>query len=491
MKRFLVVLIVLITIPLLGWQVVLGRNWQQQAGALNAPSDQRRAEGLCELSLAADALEIGAETTLTVAICSADNANVTIELPNSLIGVDAGAGRQFVWEPNSRDARMTLTLQAVQPAAEPIRVSYEATMDSEWVNLPVWVGVAPSAEIHLPTNNAAIGQPVALDVAAAGSEPLTVRWHTGDGRVLDKSAESVIYAQAGTFLASVEVSNPLTTVVQTLPIEITADPIAAFTPYQKSVAVGQLVTFANLSGGQAPHQYEWTFGDGESAEQIAPTHRYATAGVYTVILTVHNAFGQSQAQQTLIVTNLPVVELSVTVERTTSPDPISSVNTTHVETQTALVAIPPRPATIELMPQRTIDYLPFADQLLWYTNEARRQAGLQPLEWVAQLSRAALRHTDDMANNHIIGHVGSDGTTQFDRWEQSNFVDGYYIGEATAWGFNSAFGAVKFWLNSPDHRHIILHPNADQAGVAFSDNYAAPHVWYWVIEVASSTLPLE
>ncbi len=46
---------------------------------------------------------------------------------------------------------------------------------------------------------------------------------------------------------------------------------------------------ADVSGGEAPYSYDWNFGDGTRSHLSSDTHRYATAGFYTVSLTVTDA----------------------------------------------------------------------------------------------------------------------------------------------------------------------------------------------------------
>jgi hypothetical protein len=69
----------------------------------------------------------------------------------------------------------------------------------------------------------------------------------------------------------------------------TSDPLVADFTYSPAViSPGDTVEFTDAtSGGMPPYTYEWQFGDGSppSTEQN-PTHTYATAATYTVILTV-------------------------------------------------------------------------------------------------------------------------------------------------------------------------------------------------------------
>jgi PKD repeat protein len=48
--------------------------------------------------------------------------------------------------------------------------------------------------------------------------------------------------------------------------------------------------------------YAWAFGDGALGSGVQVTHTYASAGVFTVVMTVTNNVGQSaSATQTLVV----------------------------------------------------------------------------------------------------------------------------------------------------------------------------------------------
>ncbi len=63
---------------------------------------------------------------------------------------------------------------------------------------------------------------------------------------------------------------------------------------------GLTVTFTNTSNFAT--SYSWDFGDGNTSTEENPTHTYAGAGIYTVVLTATNNAGSSTAQQELTVT---------------------------------------------------------------------------------------------------------------------------------------------------------------------------------------------
>lgn len=53
------------------------------------------------------------------------------------------------------------------------------------------------------------------------------------------------------------------------------------------VNTNESVTFIpEVTGGFAPFNYQWTFGDGERSTEVSPTHSYKKGGDYTVALTV-------------------------------------------------------------------------------------------------------------------------------------------------------------------------------------------------------------
>jgi parallel beta-helix repeat protein len=74
-------------------------------------------------------------------------------------------------------------------------------------------------------------------------------------------------------------------------------PAAHFSVAPSSPAAGQTVSFVDTSDN-TPTSWSWNFGDpgsgaANTSTQESPTHVYATAGHYSVSLTVRNAYGTS------------------------------------------------------------------------------------------------------------------------------------------------------------------------------------------------------
>lgn len=73
-------------------------------------------------------------------------------------------------------------------------------------------------------------------------------------------------------------------------------PTAGFTFEATELAV----TFTNTSEGATSQS--WDFGDGNTSTEESPTHTYAAAGDYTVVLTATNDDGSDTAEETVSVT---------------------------------------------------------------------------------------------------------------------------------------------------------------------------------------------
>jgi chitodextrinase len=66
------------------------------------------------------------------------------------------------------------------------------------------------------------------------------------------------------------------------------------------------------TGGLAPYQYLWDFGDGNTSGDPHPTHNYANAGIYTVNLTVTDAEQSTAFDETTATINGPPNEPTIT-----------------------------------------------------------------------------------------------------------------------------------------------------------------------------------
>ena len=80
-----------------------------------------------------------------------------------------------------------------------------------------------------------------------------------------------------------------------------ADVSFTFTPTTPSI--NQAVQFTDTTtGNPSPTGWSWDFGDNSTSNLQNPSHTYTTAGIYTVILTVLTANGESQTTHDVTVT---------------------------------------------------------------------------------------------------------------------------------------------------------------------------------------------
>jgi PKD repeat protein len=77
-------------------------------------------------------------------------------------------------------------------------------------------------------------------------------------------------------------------------------PEAGFSVAPGQAVAGEVLQFSDTSAG-APTSWSWAFGDGAGSLAQSPTHTYAAAGTYTVVLTVADAGGQSSVSRQLVV----------------------------------------------------------------------------------------------------------------------------------------------------------------------------------------------
>lgn len=132
----------------------------------------------------------------------------------------------------------------------------------------------------------------------------------GSPAMSDASTLEVDFANTGTYDISLITWNAVGADTLTQSIHIFDDALSLFS-YESN---GNLFNFTNEShDGQ---YYSWEFGDGESSEEISPTHEYLLDGEYTVQLIVSNPCGMDTSTQVLQVatsTKAPEQDLGITI----------------------------------------------------------------------------------------------------------------------------------------------------------------------------------
>ena len=104
-------------------------------------------------------------------------------------------------------------------------------------------------------------------------------------------------------------------------------------------------------------------------------------------------------------------------------------------------------------------------------NRARAQHGLGKLRHARLLDRAAAAHSRDMVRRDFFSHNSPGGSTPSQRIDRTGYLSGAHswaIGETIAWGTGrlaTPASIVRGWLNSPEHRAILLDGRFRDLGI--------------------------
>ena len=209
---------------------------------------------------------------------------------------------------------------------------------------------------------------------------------------------------------------------------------ANYEPIARAFDPGQSV---HLKGDTAPRfvscQLFWTKPDGTAEKR--PCHRRSfdenfeltAAGAYRLEIMADAGSGP---------TIVAVVPLYVGV-----PEPLASgVTSTTIDPDEAEV------------------------RMLTLLNDARRAAGLNPLQADSELREIALGHTKDMVSHHFVAHVSPSTGSPEDRARRSGIVLSTFGENIAASG--SPEVAHEGLMNSPGHRKNMLEPLFTHVGIA-------------------------
>ncbi|MGV6859045.1 MAG: PKD domain-containing protein [bacterium] len=203
---------------------------------------------------------------------------------------------------------------------------------SGWKDYDSREGVNPP-QLVVTTTSSGGGTPNQAPVAAmtlsatSGTAPLEVsfdgtgssdadgsissyEWDFGDGSTANGSTALHTYTSDGTFTAILRVTDNLglqnitTQDVTVAPASGNQDPVATATATPDTVEVNETVQFDASGSSDADGSiasYSWDFGDGNSASGVNPQHAYASAGTYTVELTVTDNEGATNVSDIEVV----------------------------------------------------------------------------------------------------------------------------------------------------------------------------------------------
>jgi uncharacterized protein YkwD len=114
---------------------------------------------------------------------------------------------------------------------------------------------------------------------------------------------------------------------------------------------------------------------------------------------------------------------------------------------------------------------PLQRSIMTELNTVRREHGLLPLRFAAGLASAARQHSLEMARLGYFAHSSASGESfgrRIARFYPMGKRHHWIVGENLYWcsGEPDAFAVVEAWLQSPEHRAILLSRGWWEFGIA-------------------------
>jgi PKD repeat protein len=277
---------------------------------------------------------------------AAANVAIQFDASNSQVGSGASQIVSYNWtfgdgsSATGKTPKHTYVLPGSYTAT--LTVTNDRSLSSDPVSQAVTVGagVGPTVDFVFSPAAPVVNQPVNFDASQAragvGHSIVSYAWNFGDGSSKTGVTATHDYGTAGTFNVTLTVTDEAgqaTTVAKSVPVVSTSGggsaTMATFTFSPLTPSALQPVFF-NAAGstaatGHTITTYAWNFGDGSltTATTASTTHTFASAGTFTVTLTVTDDIGQ-QGRVTVPVTVSAAGAGSLTAEFSISPtDPTS------------------------------------------------------------------------------------------------------------------------------------------------------------------------
>ncbi len=167
------------------------------------------------------------------------------------------------------------------------------------------IGISmPSLDAGFSTNTTQGTAPVTVAFTDTTSgQPQGWEWYFGDGNSSHEQHPVHTYNSEGSYSVTLTVHNPYQrdALRKNELISVKSEPVPKFSQNTTGGPAPLAVQFTDESSG-LPTSWNWNFGDGEESDQQNPVHSYIHPGVYDVILTVSNIFGNATLAESESVT---------------------------------------------------------------------------------------------------------------------------------------------------------------------------------------------
>jgi PKD repeat protein len=161
------------------------------------------------------------------------------------------------------------------------------------------IGTALAASFTFSPASPTAGQTIQFTDTSSGG-PTAWTWDFGDGGASTAQNPSHSYTTAGSKTVTLTVTNGSGSKSASRAVSVASALTASFSFDPVTPTAGQAVQFTDHSIG-SPSLWQWSFGDGATSAAQNPSHAFASAGSYTVALTVMSGSDQSRTSQTVTV----------------------------------------------------------------------------------------------------------------------------------------------------------------------------------------------
>lgn len=200
--------------------------------------------------------------------------------------------------------------------------------DAEVKDLYIKINPNPAAAFNTSGNGCTVPFGVTFTNASATGAGITYSWNFGNGQSsTQQNPPMVTYAAAGTFNASLTVTNTNTGCTSNVSHPIVVSNFAAGITAPASGCVGTPVQVQDNSTVGA-NSWIWSSGGGQTLTQQNPTFVYNTPGTYTITLTAQNTTSGCQGTTTKQITIYPKPTIDFTASQliACNPTPITFTN---------------------------------------------------------------------------------------------------------------------------------------------------------------------
>lgn len=167
----------------------------------------------------------------------------------------------------------------------------------------------------------------------------TTAWSFGDGNTSSQASPTHTYASSGSYTVILTILDSLQgcfdTESKTVAVNCSQTNCDADFSWAPDTTNGCKVYFTDQSTG-APNSWNWSFGDGNTGTGANPNHTYASAGTYTVLLTINNQQQQCSDTISKVVTvncssgNNCSADFSMTIDTTTCQAVFTDLSTGNI-----------------------------------------------------------------------------------------------------------------------------------------------------------------